>query len=142
MRFAIATDDGTSISEHTGRCRGFMIYEAADGRARKLEHRPNTGAAHASGECAHGQQEAHADRHASGGHSHAPLLDALSDCRALVTRGLGPRLIADLKDNGISVFVCNASDVVEAADLLAKEQLPVGDGCGACRQGSTDLVAV
>lgn len=129
MRFAIATDNETDIAPHTGRCRGFVIYDAVDGAAARVEFRDNSYTGHALGECSgeetHGGEAEH--------HSHGALLDALSDCEALVTRGMGFRLVADLRNRGITPYVCSAENVDEAAGLLAKGRLPQTEGLGTCR---------
>ncbi|MGD2110633.1 MAG: NifB/NifX family molybdenum-iron cluster-binding protein [Phycisphaerae bacterium] len=129
MRFAIATDDESQIAAHTGRCRGFVVYDALDGTASRVEFRANDGTAHARGECTEGSHSPADSAH----HSHEPLLDALADCKALVTRGMGFRLVTDLRSRGITPFVCAAQSVGEAAALFAKGQLPQGPGAGTCR---------
>jgi len=131
MRFAIATDNESQIAAHTGKCRGFVIYDASDGAASRVEFRRNDYTGHALGECSDGSEhKAHAEHH-----SHGALLDALSDCQALVTRGMGFRLVADLRNRGIAPYVCSAQTVEEAADLFARDRLPQSDGLGSCRHG-------
>jgi len=129
MRFAIATDNESEIAAHTGRCRGFVIYDSADGTAFRLEFRENDYTGYALGECS----GAAGDEREVGHHSHGALLDALSDCQAVVTRGMGFRLLADLRNRGITPYVCSAQTVDEAADLFARGRLPQSDGQGACR---------
>ncbi|HNQ21632.1 MAG TPA: NifB/NifX family molybdenum-iron cluster-binding protein [Phycisphaerae bacterium] len=128
-RVAFASDDGTAIAAHTGRCACFVIYNVADGQAPRVESRANTFTTHAQEGCA----GPHAPGPPAGHHSHASLLDALADCQVLVTRGLGPRLLADLGARGIDVCVCNADGVEDAARLFAAGQLRRArptDACG------------
>jgi predicted Fe-Mo cluster-binding NifX family protein len=123
MRVAVASDDGQRIAAHTGRCRGFVIFEVSAEGARRVEERANGFTAHARGECT-GESAVH--------HSHAGLVDALSDCGVLITRGLGPRLVVDLQARGIEAVVCEIPDVDEAAARWAEgtlTRLP-GTGCG------------
>jgi predicted Fe-Mo cluster-binding NifX family protein len=126
MRIAIASDDGAAVAAHTGRCRGFVIYEVDGHTAVRIEHRINTFTAHAQGECRgeHGAATEH--------HSHGPLIDALNDCRVLVTRGLGPRLVADLAAQGIEAYVCNTERVDDAAQRYAQGQLARAASTGCC----------
>lgn len=132
MRIAVASDDQTTIALHTGRCRGFVIFEVAAGQARRLEYRENRHTPHALGEC----DPQGAGRHA-GMHSHAPLLQALGDCCALITGGMGPRLVSDLAAQGIEAYVCEVASVDEAARQFAAGRLvraagrscPHGKGC-------------
>jgi len=127
MRIAIASDDGQIIASHTGQCRSFVIFDIDQQSATRVEHRANTFTGHARGEC----DGAH--EHGAGHHSHGPLVEAISDCRVLVTRGLGPRLVADLAAHGIDAYVCQAERVEDAARLFAQGQLPRAAGTGCCR---------
>ncbi len=120
MRIAIASDDGTRIAAHTGRCACLVIFEVADGKATRVDCRANTFTAHARGECAGDAAPGAAHSH----HAHGPLVDAVADCQALITRGLGPRLVADLAARAIDAYVCNVDQVEEAAGRYARGELP------------------
>ncbi|HUU96665.1 MAG TPA: NifB/NifX family molybdenum-iron cluster-binding protein [Phycisphaerae bacterium] len=128
MRIAVASDDGTSIAAHTGRCNGFVVFEIDEGKATRQEYRPNSFTPHARGQC----QEGHPHGGHAGHHSHAPLLSAIGDCCALVTRGLGPRLVADLASVGIDTYVCTVPSVDRAAQQYAEGRLPRIEGGGVC----------
>jgi predicted Fe-Mo cluster-binding NifX family protein len=127
MRIAVASDDGVDVAAHTGRCRGFVVFDINGQEATRNEYRPNTFTAHAQGKCSGVEGDAHAH------HSHGPLLDALTDCRVLVTRGLGPRLIADLAARGVEAYVCEVTQAEEAARQYAQGRLAKAAGCGCCR---------
>lgn len=127
MRIAIASDDGERIAAHAGRCRSILVFAVEGDEVRCIEDRPNTYTAHARGECdgtQHGGQESH--------HGHGGLTAALADCQALITRGMGPRLIADLSARGIEAVVSTVERADEAARLYACGALPraAGTGCG------------
>jgi predicted Fe-Mo cluster-binding NifX family protein len=128
VRIAIASDDRENVALHTGRCKGFVVYEIAEKSAARLEYRANGFTAHAMGQCS-GE---HAHEAASGHHSHAPLVGALSDCQALVTRGLGPRLVADLAARGIEAYLCVTEDTDEAARQYAQGSLARAARTGCC----------
>jgi predicted Fe-Mo cluster-binding NifX family protein len=127
MRIAIASDDGTRIAAHTGRCGYLVVFEVADGQAMRLDCRANSFTPHARGECTGGAQPGSPHAH----HTHGSLIDAVADCCALITRGLGPRLVADLAQRGIDAFVCAAETVEEAAQQFAQGRLQrvTGTGC-------------
>ncbi len=127
MRIAVASDDGVGIAAHTGRCRGFVVFDLDGHAATRSEYRPNMHTAHAQGECT--GVHATTDEH----HSHGPLLGALSDCSVLITRGLGPRLVADLAAKGIEAYVCDAEQADEAAQQYAHGSLTRAAGTGCCR---------
>jgi predicted Fe-Mo cluster-binding NifX family protein len=128
MRIAVASDDGVRIAQHTGRCQGFVIFEVGGNMARRVEHRTNTFTAHVQGAC----DGHHAGSPGTAHHTHTPLVEALADCRVLVTRGLGPRLVADLAARGIEAYVCTAELVDDAAALYARGELPKASGVGCC----------
>lgn len=127
MRIAVASDDGAGVAAHTGRCAGFVVFDIGAQEAARVEYRVNTFTAHAQGQC----QGTHSG--AGEHHSHGALMDALSDCSVLVTRGLGPRLIADLASRGIEAYVCEAERAEEAAQQFAAGRLARATGCGCCR---------
>jgi len=128
MRFAVATDDRSRVARHTGRCGGFAVFDVVNQNPVRVEFRPNTFTAHAAGQCTGPSEAGHAHGHGS----HGSLIEALRDCRALVTRGLGPRLIADLAAHQIEPYLCDCDAVDEAAALFARGQLAraVSSRCG------------
>lgn len=123
MRIAVASDDGAQVAAHTGRCRGFVIFDLMGQTPARVEYRSNTYTAHARGQCQGGHTDA-------GHQGHGALVEALADCQVLVTRGLGPRLVADLARRGIDAYVCSVERVDEAAELYARGQLPRAPGTG------------
>ena len=128
MRIAVASDDGAHVAGHTGRCGGFVIYDVNDGQAARMEYRENTFTSHTRGECKHEASHTHSESH----HSHTPLLDALGDCCVLVSRGMGPRLIADLAARGIDAFICAGEDADQAAADFSAGRLQRLGGGGCC----------
>jgi predicted Fe-Mo cluster-binding NifX family protein len=130
MRIAIASDDRISIAAHTGRCRGFVIFDISDTCASRTEYRENVYNAGADGSAAQrGKGYAH-DSH----DAHRLLADALLDCSALVARGMGRRLVHDLQYRGIDAFICDETDVARAARLFARGRLYRTEGsAGWCR---------
>jgi len=132
MRIAIATDDGAEVSGHTGRCQGFVIFDVNVGQAQRVEDRANTFTGHAQGLCTHEHDGEPGSAPGVGHHSHAALLENLGDCEALVTRGLGRRLIQDLASRGITAYVCAPMTADEAAQQFAAGKLVVAQGCGSC----------
>lgn len=104
MRIAVPTDDGVNLSSHFGRSRGFLIFEARDGRVALVETRPNAGC-HGHGGAVSGE--------AAAGHGHAPILDVLGDCRTAICSGIGPRAVEALEASGISVVLVEAAGDAE-----------------------------
>lgn len=116
-RIAIPTDNETHVAPHTGRCRGFAVYDLAEGKANKVEYRLNTFTEHHHSHQSAGQQRC------GHGHSHAGILSGLGDCQALIAFGMGRRLADDLHANGFRVFLADTDEVESAALRLASGQL-------------------
>jgi len=118
MRIAVASDDGTTIAQHFGRCQGFIIFDAADGKVSKIEQRANSNShVHEQDDCEHhGHEEGH--------HSHESFLSALHDCQAVICRGMGRRAVIDLSSKGIKPAIITLDiSALDAATLYAKGDL-------------------
>lgn len=115
MRIAIPSDDGNNITAHTGRAKGFVIYEIKDNRAERIEYRSNHFTAHALGEC---NEDTGSAKHQH--QSHDSLLDALQDCQVLIARGMGPRLVMDLEIRDIRALFCSEFDANTVAFQFAQ----------------------
>jgi len=113
MKVAVVSDDGETIAAHFGSARGFVIYEVADGQVRQVEYRENTFTGHARGLEGAGHE---VDRH-------GPILEALKDCRAVISGGMGRRIYNDLIRVGIDPFVTDEPDARRAAELYLKGEL-------------------
>lgn len=126
MRIAIPSDDGIKMAAHTGRARGFVIYDINKDQVVKLDYRSNTYTAHAKGQC---NGESTEKQH--GHHDHGELLDALHDCQVMIARGMGPRLVMDLSRRNIDVVFCDQDVAGEAAEQFAAGDL-VSTGKNRC----------
>ncbi len=113
MKIAIASDDKRSIASHFGRTRGFVIYQIVDGKIKGREYRPNTFTGHARGLEGAGHS---VDRH-------GPILNALSDCKVVISHGMGRRIYDDLKSANIEAFITSETDVEKAVELYLKDKL-------------------
>ena len=113
MKIAIASDDERTISSHFGQTRGFVVVEVEGKEVKNREYRPNTFTGHARGLEGAGHE---IDRH-------GPILSALSDCKAVISHGMGRRIYDDLKGAGIEVFVTDETEVQKALDLYINGEL-------------------
>ncbi|MFH1009647.1 MAG: NifB/NifX family molybdenum-iron cluster-binding protein [bacterium] len=113
MKIAVASDDGKSIAAHLGRVRGFVICSIEDGKVKNREYRPNDFTGHARGLEGAGHE---VDRH-------GPILAALSDCRAVISGGMGRRIQEDLARANIEVFVTEQTDVETAIEFYLDGKL-------------------
>jgi predicted Fe-Mo cluster-binding NifX family protein len=113
MKIAIASDDERTISSHFGQTRGFVVFDVEGKEVKNREYRPNTFTGHARGLEGAGHE---IDRH-------GPIISALSDCKAVISHGMGRRIYDDLKEAGIEVFITDEMDVQKAFDLFMTGEL-------------------
>lgn len=113
MRIAIASDDEQTIASHFGRTKGFLVVEVVEGAEQSRVYRPNTFTGHARGLEGAGHD---VDRH-------GPILAALADCQAVISRGMGRRLYDDLKQAGVAVFITGETDASSAVSSYARGEL-------------------
>ncbi len=113
MKIAIASDDKKNISDHFGRTKGFIIYEIENGSMKNKEYRINDFTFHVQGMV----DAPHAiDRHAG-------ILDALNDCQAVISNGMGRRIYDDLQSANIDAFIVHETIAEEALNLYLKNEL-------------------
>ena len=113
MKIAVASDDGTTISTHFGKTRGFVVYEVDGREMTNRSYVENTFTGHARGLSGAGHV---ADRH-------GPILEALKDCRAVIAHGMGRRIYDDLRAAGIEAFIVRETQADEALGLYLKNAL-------------------
>jgi predicted Fe-Mo cluster-binding NifX family protein len=111
VKIAVASTDGVSISPHFGRSRSFIVFDVAEGKIARREIRDNTHTAFVQGKC----QEGAGHHHHAQPHSHADIVNALSDCQVVLCYGMGWRAAEDLKRAGIQPFVLDAEASAEEA---------------------------
>jgi predicted Fe-Mo cluster-binding NifX family protein len=127
MKIAVASSDGTHISPHFGRSSHFLVFDVENGKIVGRELRSNTFTAHARGEC-HGDGP-----HDHGAHSHASIVEALRDCRAVLCYGMGWRAAEALSQEGIQPYVLGESSTPEGAVALFLEGKLQSAGQGFCQ---------
>jgi len=138
VKIAVASIDGTSVSQHFGQSRCFIVFEVADGKVVGREVRDNTFTVHARGQC-HGHGHGHEDgaEHGQHGHdhSHADVVEALEDCEALLCQGMGWRAAEALKEKGVRpvVFTDDLSPEEAVAGLVAGS-LTIASGFCRCHE--------
>ena len=116
MKIAVATNDGTTVSAHAGRCREFYIYEAPDKIDLKKEFEPLEVIPNQSNsqQCHNHDHNGHHGHHGHGehqSHTHVNLVQKLSGVEVLLCKSCGPSLIADLNRNGIKVLGVKGRDM-------------------------------
>lgn len=134
MRVAVPSDDEQRIAPHTGRCRGFAIYDLNGDQIQKLEYRSFESAHHSHAHLGHGSETCSHDQHDGGGHSHHGLVETIQDCDVFLAIGMGPRLVNDLQAYGIKIIFTLERDITKAVAALAQGKLVENPHGSACHQ--------
>lgn len=105
MKIALPTMDGKTISEHFGRCKAFMVFEVEGNAIAGCKARPNTQGGGEPHDCgSHGH-----------GHDHGAFARLLSDCQAVIVKGMGPGALKAISEAGLKVYRANPSATPEEA---------------------------
>jgi len=115
MKIAAITDDGNSISQHFGRAPYYMVVTVENGQIVNRELREKLGHAHFANDphepdqpCQpHGYGPAAEDRHNR-------MATAITDCEALLCRGMGMGAYESMKARGIRPVVTDIASIDEA----------------------------
>jgi predicted Fe-Mo cluster-binding NifX family protein len=113
MNIAIASDDGMTVASHFGKTSGFIIFKVENEKITNQWYRENTFTGHARSFEGFGHT---VDRH-------GPILDALKDCKVVISRGMGRRIYNDLHQAGIEVFISDQVNAKNAAELYLRDEL-------------------
>jgi predicted Fe-Mo cluster-binding NifX family protein len=127
MKIAVATMDGTSISQHFGRSAGFIVFEVEDQQIKGREVRTNQHTPHAQGLCGGEHHD-----HGAHGHNHESVVDLLRDCAVVVCGGMGAGAAQAFARNGIQTLVLPSADSAEEAVRQCLQGLPAGAQGGYC----------
>jgi len=123
MKVAVVTDDGKTISQHFGRAMFYKVYEIKDGVVVGSEQRPKAGH--------HGQAGEHHHEYGAGPHginhadevTHNSMLANISDCEALIARGMGWGAHDAIERAGLKAYITDTADADEAVKAYAKGSL-------------------
>jgi predicted Fe-Mo cluster-binding NifX family protein len=123
-KIAVASNDGTRVTGHIGRCKLFVIFTIDDSKIVNKEIRENVFTHHRQHR--HNEEHHHGEGH-SHRHGHSGLIEALSDCKVLIFQSGGWRIIDDLKQNNIIPVLTNEPLAEEAALKYSKGELEIRD---------------
>jgi predicted Fe-Mo cluster-binding NifX family protein len=116
MKIAAITEDGKTISQHFGRAPYYLVVTVKDGKIIDREKREKLG---------HTQfrNEEHNHHHASGGQHgfghgaekrHHRMSEAITDCEAVLCRGMGRGAFENLKSRGIRPLITDIAQIDDA----------------------------
>lgn len=110
MKIAAVTDDGKTISLHFGRAQNYLVYTIEEGQITGVELREKVSHHHAAHEHDRGQHE-----HGEGaGHKHSTMLAPITDCEALLARGMGQGAYLALQTANIKPIVTDIPSIEDA----------------------------
>lgn len=133
MKVAVITDNGRSVSAHFGRARTYEVFTIEDGqitahdiRERDLQHHEHGQGHQHDHEHDHEHDHDHDHDHDHEDHTpghgfghraaerHAAMIAQITDCDALIVRGMGRGAYLALKEAGIRPIVTDISDIQAA----------------------------
>ena len=124
MKIAAITDDGKTISQHFGRAPYYTVVTVEEGKIVSREMREKLGHAHFQSE-EHDHSEP-GGRHGYGpaaDHRHGRMAEAITDCEAVLCRGMGMGAYENMKVRGIRPVVTDIAEIDEAVLAYANGQI-------------------
>jgi predicted Fe-Mo cluster-binding NifX family protein len=150
VKIAVVTDDGKTISMHFGRAAHYLVFTLEDGAITSTELRDKMGhrqfaqeqqiptqATDDNHEHAHDHDHEHGHEHEQGhgfgagaARKHALMVEAITDCEAVLVRGMGrgayvamqeatiTPIVTDIPDAEAAVKAYIAGDIVDHTDKL------------------------
>ena len=115
IKIAAITDDGNTISQHFGRAPYYLVATVENGRIVHRELREKLGHAHF-------RNEPHPEEKPGQPHGmdpishnkHLQMSEAITDCAALICRGMGMGAYESMKARGIRPVVTAIASIDEA----------------------------
>jgi len=122
MKIAVVTEDGQTISQHFGRAPYYLVFTVEGDTITGRELRSKAGHRDFAGAYEH--EHHHERTHGHGQHEHgfgpeadqkhARMIEAITDCTAVLVRGMGRGAYLALEQAGITPIVTDIADA-EAA---------------------------
>jgi predicted Fe-Mo cluster-binding NifX family protein len=128
MKVAVATEDGTTISQHFGKAPYYVVVDIDASKVSDKETRPKAG--HHSFPA--GQQQSGSEcgcgvQHGYGAHSeskHAAMAQSIQDCQVVICGGMGWGAYESMKSYNIEAIVTDKTSIDDALNAYAQGNLP------------------
>lgn len=117
MKIAVVTDDGSSISQHFGRAKGYVVFTIEDGRIAEREWREKAGHQQFAQEHHEHEHHTHDHGHGLGAHSadkHTQMIEPIRDCSVVLVRGMGTGAYLAMQQAKIRPQITDIADAEEA----------------------------
>jgi predicted Fe-Mo cluster-binding NifX family protein len=117
MKVAAITDNGETISMHFGRAQYYLVCTIEEGKIIEHELREKMGHRHFANQ-PHDDHDPHDPRGHGFGRGaasrHASMIGAITDCEALIVRGMGRGAYLALEEANIKPVVTDIERIEEA----------------------------
>lgn len=111
MKIAVATENGTTISNHFGRAPFYLVYTIQHGDIVTEEKRPKP---HHEGS----REHLHSNQHKP----HENMFSPIADCEILICGGMGEPAFQKALAAGLEIFL-TGGDIYEAVDAYLANNL-------------------
>lgn len=125
MKIALITDDGKTISQHFGRALQYAVLTIENGEIVQRELRAKLGHQHFANE-SHDHVHEPGQRHGFDPASqtrHTQMAEVITDCEALLCRGMGTGAYESMKASGIRPIVTDVEAIDEAALAFSRGEI-------------------
>ncbi|OGN96983.1 MAG: dinitrogenase iron-molybdenum cofactor biosynthesis protein [Chloroflexi bacterium RBG_13_51_18] len=125
MKIAIASENGTNVSQHFGRAPLYVVITAENGKVAGKETREKAGHNTFAGGQGHGAAPGERRGYNPGSPSkHAAMAQNIGDCKVVIAGGMGWGAYDNLKSRGIETVVTDIDDIEKAVNLYLEGKLP------------------
>jgi predicted Fe-Mo cluster-binding NifX family protein len=115
MKIAAITDDGKTISQHFGRAQYYLVVTVDNGQIVSRKLREKLGHAQFANEPHPVEQPGQPHGMDAASHNkHLQMAEAITDCEALLCRGMGMGAYESMKAHGIRPIVTDIASIDEA----------------------------
>ena len=116
IKVAAITDDGVTISQHFGRAAYYLVATIEEGRIVDRELRSKLGHSHFHNQVhIEGEPDQPHGMDAASHNKHLQMAEAITDCEALLCRGMGMGAYQSMQTRGIRPVV---TDIVAIDDAV------------------------
>ena len=115
MKIAVITDDGQTISQHFGRARYYQVVTVENGQIVDRELRDKLGHVNFADQPHAEEQPGQPHGMDAASHNkHLQMSEAITDCEALLCRGMGMGAYESMKARGIRPVVTDIAAIDDA----------------------------
>ena len=123
-KIAAITDDGKTISQHFGRASHYMVVTVDDGKISAHEMRDKLGHNHFSNQPHETEKPGQPHGMDAASHNrHLQMAEAITDCEALLCRGMGMGAYESMKARNISPVVTDIVNIDDAVIAYVSGQI-------------------